>query len=215
MNSPYVYCNANPVRYVDPDGRDWTDAEGNKILDHRNIKVYILYDPNSFGSQSKQMYQDAVSEYGNGSVAMSNVTTISEFAQDWGDMASPDIHEVNLNYHGNNQTVMLNSSKNQYITATGDGKTNRSGTMAKNVQDLPIPSGYIGNAKLNLNTCRSNSKTQYELKGNKQTLMESFYNSFNFKSVRGTDKGVSYWYWFSPNRPHPQDDSNWQYLRRP
>jgi RHS repeat-associated protein len=26
MNSPYVYCNGNPVKYVDPDGRDWITA---------------------------------------------------------------------------------------------------------------------------------------------------------------------------------------------
>ena len=213
--SPYVYCGNDPINRIDPTGMEWLDADGNKIEDHSKIQVYIFYDPKSFGSQSEQMYKDAVAKYGAGSVAMSNVTTMSEFAQDWGDMASNNIKEVNLNYHGNNQTVMLNSSKKQYITATGDGKTNVSGTNATNVQDLPMPSGNIDKAQLNLNTCKSNSKTQYELKGNKQTLMEAFYNSFNFKTVRGTDKGVSYWYWFSPNRPHPQDDGNWQYLRRP
>ncbi len=213
--SPYNFCVGNPLRFVDLDGMEWVDAQGSKIEDHSNIKVYIFYDPKSFGSQTEQMYKDAIAKYGEGSVALSDVTTMSEFIQDWGDMASSDIKEVNLNYHGNNQTVMLNSNDGQYITATGDGKTNRSGTKATNVQDLPTPTGNVSNAQLNLNTCQSNSKTQYELKGNRQTLMESFYNSFNFKSIRGTDKSVSYWYWFSPNRPHPQDDSKWQYLRRP
>ena len=213
--SPYNFCVGNPLRFLDLDGMEWVDAQGSKIEDHSNIKVYIFYDPKSFGSQTEQMYKDAIAKYGEGSVALSDVTTMSEFIQDWGDMASSDIKEVNLNYHGNNQTVMLNSNDGQYITATGDGKTNRSGTKATNVQDLPTPTGNVSNAQLNLNTCQSNSKTQYELKGNRQTLMESFYNSFNFKSIRGTDKSVSYWYWFSPNRPHPQDDSKWQYLRRP
>ena len=27
MNSPYVYCNGNPVKYVDPDGRDWYQSD--------------------------------------------------------------------------------------------------------------------------------------------------------------------------------------------
>jgi hypothetical protein len=92
---------------------EWLDTDGNKITDHSNIKVYIFYDPKSFGSQSEQMYKDAEAKYGTGSVAMSNVTKEPDFIQDWGDMASSDIREVNLNYHGNNQTVMLNSGKKQ------------------------------------------------------------------------------------------------------
>ena len=60
------------------------------------------------------------------------------------------------------------------------------------VQDLPAPTGDISHAQLNLNTCKSNSKTQHELKGSRQTLMEAFFNSFDFKTVRGTSHGVSY-----------------------
>jgi hypothetical protein len=212
--TPYAYCGNNPINRIDPDGMEWKNIYGKKIEDHSNIQVYIFFDPKSFTIQSLQMYKDAVEKYGERSVAMSDVTTEEGFIQDWGDMAGSDIREINLNYHGNNQTVMLNS-KDQYITATGDGKSNRLGTPAKNVQDLPAPAGNIDNAQLNLNTCSSNSKTQYELKGNKQTLMEAFFGSFNFRAVRGTDKGVSYHYWFSPNRPHPQDHSNWLYMRRP
>ena len=109
-------------------------------------------------------------------------------------MAGNDIEEVNLNYHGSNQAIHLDVSNNpqQYITSTGNGRTNESGTPATNVQDLPIPSGNIDNARLNINTCKLNCKTQYELKGSKQTLMESFYKTFNFKTVRGTVHGVSY-----------------------
>lgn len=123
---------------------------------------------------------------------MSNVTTMVEFKQDWGDKASSNIKEVTLNYHGNNQTVMLNSSKDQYITATGDGETNKSGTKAINVQELPTPSGNIDDAQLNLNTCKSNSRTQYKLQDSGKTLMEAFFDSFKFKVVRGTKYGVSY-----------------------
>lgn len=36
------------------------------------------------------------------------------------------------------------------------------------------------------------SRTQYELKGSKQTLMEAFYKSTYFKIARGTSYGVSY-----------------------
>ncbi len=197
--SPYAYCAWNLISRIDPDGMDWYDIHGNVIDDHQDIQAYIFYDPESFSSQSKQMQKDAVEKYGEGSVAMSNVTTVNEFMQDWKDMAGDNIMEVNLNYHGNNQTVMLKSNTRQYITATGDGKSNRSEMPSENVQNLPMPLGEIENAQLKINTCQSNSRTQYELKGSKETLMEAFYNSFNFRTVRGTDKGVSYWNWFLPN----------------
>ena len=60
---------------------------------------------------------------------------------------------------------MLDASNSEYITATGNGKTNKYGTPAVNVQDLPKPQGDISNAQLNLNTCKSNSTTQMPLKG--------------------------------------------------
>jgi len=203
--------------YIDPDGRDWVDADGNKIKDHSEIKVYIFYDPESFDSQSKQMYRDAVAKYGEGSVAMSNVTTEKEFIQDWGDMASGDIKEVNLNYHGNNQTLMLNSKAGQYITATGNGTTTNSDLQDNtNVQNLPMPIGNTGNAQLNINSCRSNSRTQHPLKGSGQTLMEAFYKSTNFKIVRGTSYGVSYDR--RTQQPFPGHSwwrGTWDYMRRP
>jgi len=83
------------------------------------------------------------------------------------------------------------------------------------VKDLPKSAGNIDNTQLNLNTYKSNSKIQYELKGSKQTLMRRFYNLFNFKTVRGTSDGVSYniitkkpfpGHWYSPGA--------WDYMRR-
>ena len=218
----YSYCAGNPVNLIDPDGLDWVDANGNKIKDHSAIKAYIFYDPRGegkgFAKQSKEMYNQLEDKYGKGSVAMSNVTTTKEFIQDWHDMASPDIKEVNLNYHGSNQAVHLdvNTKPPQYITATGDEKTNRSEKDAINVQDLPVPSGNIDNAQLNLNTCKSNSRTQYKLKGSKQTLMEAFYKSTNFATVRGTSYGVSYDR--RTLQPFPGRSwlhGTWDYMKRP
>jgi hypothetical protein len=191
---------------------DWEDAQGNKIKDHSKIKVYIFYDPKSFGSQSQQMYKDAVEIYGEGSVAMSNVTTTEAFAQDWGDMASSDIQEVNLNYHGSPQTVNLDYKTNQYLTSTDDSKTPK-GNPATNISDLPTPSGNIQNAQLNINSCRSNDVTS--IPQGSSTVAQSFRDNTSFYSIRTTEKNVSYWYWTSPNRPHPQDDSAWKFLYRP
>ena len=190
--NPYVYCNGDPLNLIDSDGKEWRTGKGKKIQDPSKVQVYIFFDPESFSSQSKKMYEDAVAIYGEGSVAVSNVRTEAEFIQDWKDMAGNSIKEVNLNYHGNNQTLMLDSKKGEYITSTGNGKTNRSETSATNVQDLPIPQGNIDNAQLNINSCKSNSRWQYRLKGSKQTLMKSFRTTFGFKVIRGTSNGVSY-----------------------
>ena len=68
--------------------------------------------------------------------------------------------------------------------------------------------GNIQNATLYLNTCHSNSSgswlgnirfgdkripgTSATLVGSKETIMQSFFNNYNFKNVRGTGAGVSY-----------------------
>jgi hypothetical protein len=119
------------------------------------------------------MYSDLENTYGKGTVALSDVCTKEEFQQDWQNMASQDVREVNINHHGNNQTIILNSSnKNpQYLTSTGDGLTNVLQNKAMNIQDLGLPIGTISNARLNLHTCKSNSKTQHTLIGSKLTLM--------------------------------------------
>ncbi len=184
--SPYAYCANNPVKYVDPSGEEWEDADGNIIKDHSKVKVYIFYDPNSFKKQSMKMYENAEKKYGKGSVALSKVTTKEEFAQDWENMASPDIKEVNLNYHGKNQTLILKST-GEYITSTGNGKSQESGTLATNVSDLPTPKGNISKAQLNINSCHSNGYVK-----NGQNLMQAFVSTFAFKQVRGTSAGVSY-----------------------
>ena len=172
---------------------DWRDKEGNIIKDHGQIKVYIFYDPEAFETQTMKMYDDAIAKYGEGTVALSNTTTMEGFAQDWNDMASPVMREVNLNYHGSNQALHLDRKNNQYITSTGDGTTNKSGTEGMtNVQDLPDPSGNISKAILYINSCKSNSHTQRPLKGTGETLMESFANKFGFFIIRGTEAGVSY-----------------------
>ena len=199
--SPYAYCGNNPVSRIDPTGMDWEDTDGKPVTDHSKIKVYIFYDPRSsdggggFADQTKNMAAVYEKRYGKGSVAMSNVTTMDGFAQDWGDMASPDIKAVNLNYHGSNQAIHLDNSKDQYITATGNGTLNKSGREGfKNVQDLPTPSGNISKAQLNLNTCSSNNRSQqnYPLKGSRLTLMQAFYKTFGFDFVRGCSGGVNY-----------------------
>ena len=198
--SPYAYCNWNPVKNIDPDGREWKDMDGNIIKDHSNIKAYIFYNKKDFNRQTNKMYSDLENTYGKGTVALSDVCTKEEFQQDWQNMASQEIREVNINHHGSNQAIHLNWQKEEYITSTGTGKT-KSGIEATNVSDLGTPMGNISNARLNLNTCHSNStgswlsnkiSTSRGLMGTKETLMQSFWNHFNFNSIRGTAAGVSY-----------------------
>ena len=205
--SPYAWCANNPVNLVDPDGKEWQDYSGNKILDHDKIKVYIFYNSKDFESQTIKMYIDKEEKYGVGSVALSSAVTETEFMSDWENMKSKYIKEININHHGNNQTIILDHNGNgQYITATGNGTTTKDNKMDNtNVQDLPYPKGNILEAQLNLHTCKSNSKTQNPLKGSGLTLLEAFRYTFDFKVVKGTSAGVSYnrftkkpepqWFW--------------------
>ncbi len=204
--SAYTYCANNPIKLVDPNGEEWVDANGNPVKDHSKIKIYIFYDSRGdgegFAEQTKKMVSVYEKQYGKGSVALSNVTTMEEFSQDWGDMASPNIKEVNLNYHGNNQTLYLNTANNQYITATGNNTTNKGTKNVMNVQDLPSPSGNISRAQLNINSCKSASSTQSKLQGSeKLTLARAFSKYFDFGLVRATAGGVSY---RSNGFPRPQ-----------
>lgn len=105
----------------------------------------------------------------------------------------------------------MDNGGTEYITSTGNEKTNKSGEGAKNVQDLPIPLGNISKAQLNINSCHSNSTTQRPLKGTKQTLMQAFASTFDFMSVRGTSAGVSYNLF--TKQPEPQHHYElWEYI---
>ena len=202
--SSYAYCRWNPLKYVDPKGEEWQDAEGNTIINHSNIKAYIFYNPKDFESQTMKMYFDLESKYGKGSVALSNVLTTKEFQWDWQNMSSPDIKEVDINHHGNNQTIILNGDKQnpQYITSTGTGFSNKSHSPALDIRNLGQPKGNVYNARLNLNTCHSHNRSLLSwipfgfagqpLQGLKQTLLEGFVNHSSFGSYRGTWAGVSY-----------------------
>ena len=141
------------------------------------------------------------------------MTTEKEFAQDWHDMGGKDIREVNLNYHGSNQALHLDWKNEEYITSTGTGKTNKSGADGLDVNALPSIMGNVKNAQLNINSCHSNKKDG-SLKGQRQTLMQAFYNCFDFKTVRGTSHVVSYGRFYK--RPHPGHGwniiSSWDFL---
>ena len=211
------------MNLIDPDGREWKDINGNLINDHAQIKVYIFYDKDAFAKQSYAMYWEAERIYGKGCVALSDAMTTKTFIEDWKNMASSNIAEVNLNYHGNNQTIFLDASNGLYLTATGNGFTNTQPQSrrveAENIQDLPNPIGDISHAQLNINSCKSNSINQKPLLGSGKTLMKVFSESFNFQAVRGTSVGVSY------DRldlsPHPQYFAsegwfkNWEYIGQP
>ena len=205
--SPYAWCGNNPIKNVDLDGKEWLDIDGNQIDEHSNIQAYIFYNSKEFGEQSYAMAQMLEKKYGSGTVALSSAMTRDEFAQDWIGMSGVNIQEVNINHHGSNQAIHLDYINKEYITSTGTGYTRR-GFEAMNVTDLGTPLGNIQNATLYLNTCHSNSSgswlgnirfgdkripgTSATLVGSKETLMQSFFNNYNFKNVRGTGAGVSY-----------------------
>lgn len=207
---------------------DWTDKDGNIVKGDalKDVKVYIFHD-NEFKDQAMIQYDDAVKKYGEGSVVLSNTGTTEGFSEDWGNMdGSPS--EINISMHGRNQSINVNTETNAQFTATGNGKTNVSGSEAPNIQDLPKPKAFLGATTLQMNTCHSADNVsaahgeQGALSGSKKPIAQVFSETFGFKRVRGTAGSVNYnSFWTngtstsSPNymRAYPENNTWLNYFK--
>lgn len=198
--TPYGFCANNPIRYIDPDGRDWVDGNGNAFSDKAlgKVQIYIFHD-NDFAEQAMVQYKTAVAKYGAGAVALSNTGTTAGFSTDWGNMQGK-INQVMIMTHGKNQSIKV--GEGQQFTATGDGKTNITGTPAPNIQDLPQPQGNIENATLSMYSCHAADQekkahgegdhAQGDLKGTGKNIANVFSETFRFGKVYGTQGAVNY-----------------------
>ena len=110
MNSPYVYCNGNPVKYVDPDGmeqRSWEDELGDWMRDtfnsHSESQEAKNLQPIAEGialtnpvigitnavlkiSTGDDIYGNKVRTTDNGTKAVTNVRAVADFCEDISDV---------------------------------------------------------------------------------------------------------------------------------
>ncbi|MBK9274161.1 MAG: hypothetical protein IPM49_06445 [Flavobacteriales bacterium] len=205
-NSPYAFSENRVIDGIELEGLEWKDIKGQELSEEarKDVKAFIFYDSRSsegeggFSAQTNQMYGEMESTYGKGSVALSAVSTESQFAQDWSDISGTDVRNVSMLTHGSPQSIFLNAPNKEYLTSTGNGKTEIFENDALNISDLPQPTGNIKNADLWLYSCHSNGSSK-DQKGSMLSVAQAFRNGFDFRAVHGTPNSVS----FSHGRPVP------------
>ena len=161
-------------------------VDGNKGAADISIPLYTVPDP-----MAEKYY--GVNAYGY--CAGNPVMMVDTNGNEWRDSKGNKIVDhsnIHVYIFYDPKSFKRQSNKMYHDAVVKYGERSVAMSDVTTVQDLPAPTGDISHAQLNLNTCKSNSKTQHELKGSRQTLMEAFFNSFDFKTVRGTSHGVSY-----------------------
>lgn len=114
----YLYCNASPLRYIDP----------------RGLKSYVFYDTNNFSEQADSEAERLESLYKDDIVKIP-VLSREKFKAEWDDIDSDDIDEISLLFHGQPYALLINEDVNSALTTNASGKTSK-GTTATPIQSL-------------------------------------------------------------------------------
>ena len=118
----YIYCNENPINYIDWSGND----------------SYVFYDPLEFEKQAMDEKERLEKCYGD-TVNLIPIDSNEELKEIWNQevVEEKSIDEISLLFHGQPHALIINEATNSVFTTNESGKTNR-GTKAIYIGELEV-----------------------------------------------------------------------------
>ena len=212
--SAYPFAMNRVVDGVDRDGLEWVRGDGSDVTreEMKRVRVFIMYDPRSegFPMQARRSYLDHAATHGDAAVAMAPIRTEQQFVEAWRAIGGSHVDDVELFFHGNQTTLIINRHKDEYITMGTSDRTRIMRALSTPVHSLPSPGGNIADATLTFYSCHAAQGTgdrvapvdpallraipsMLPARAMPRNIAEDFILTFPFARAEGSTTYVNYW----------------------